>query len=54
MRRVLAHNEALNPIFSVSLKYFIGYNTIKNKLRKRAWRELILKNLVFFNKINIF
>ena len=32
----LLNNDALKHIFSVSVKYFIDYNAVKNKLRKRA------------------
>ncbi|MFH6993794.1 DUF5916 domain-containing protein [Flavobacterium sp. FlaQc-48] len=32
----LLNNDALNHVFSVSVKYFIDYNAVKNKLRKRA------------------
>ena len=32
----LLNNEALKHVFSVSVKYFIDYNAVKNKLRKRA------------------
>jgi hypothetical protein len=32
----LLNNEALNHVFSVSVKYFIDYNAVKNKVRKRA------------------
>lgn len=32
----LLNNEALKHIFSVSVKYFIDYNAVRNKLRKRA------------------
>ncbi|PWK03235.1 hypothetical protein BC749_1011330 [Flavobacterium araucananum] len=32
----LLNNDALNHIFSVSVKYFIDYNAVKNKVRKRA------------------
>ena len=32
----LLNNTALKHIFSVSIKYFIDYNAIKNKIRKRA------------------
>lgn len=32
----LLNNDALKHIFSVSVKYFIDYNAVKNSLRKRA------------------
>ncbi|OMQ11216.1 DUF5916 domain-containing protein [[Flexibacter] sp. ATCC 35103] len=32
----LLNNEALKHIFSISVKYFIDYNAVKNKVRKRA------------------
>jgi hypothetical protein len=32
----LLNNQALKHIFSVSVKYFIDYNAVKNKIRKRA------------------
>jgi hypothetical protein len=32
----LLNNEALKHVFSVSVKYFIDYNAVKNKLRRRA------------------
>ncbi|WP_369014385.1 DUF5916 domain-containing protein [Flavobacterium anhuiense] len=32
----LLNNDALKHIFSVSVKYFIDYNAVKNKIRKRA------------------
>ncbi|MBF4508473.1 carbohydrate binding family 9 domain-containing protein [Flavobacterium sp. JLP] len=32
----LLNNDALKHIFSISVKYFIDYNAVKNKLRKRA------------------
>ncbi|WP_166920470.1 DUF5916 domain-containing protein [Flavobacterium poyangense] len=32
----LLNNDALKHIFSVSVKYFIDYNAVKNKLRNRA------------------
>ncbi|MDQ6472584.1 DUF5916 domain-containing protein [Flavobacterium sp. LHD-80] len=32
----LLNNEALKHVFSISVKYFIDYNAVKNKLRKRA------------------
>ncbi|MCD9575918.1 DUF5916 domain-containing protein [Flavobacterium soyae] len=32
----LLTNDALKHIFSVSVKYFIDYNAVKNKVRKRA------------------
>lgn len=32
----LLNNDALKHIFSVSVKYFIDYNAVKNKVRKRA------------------
>ncbi|WP_426486322.1 DUF5916 domain-containing protein [Flavobacterium sp. 2] len=32
----LLNNDALKHVFSVSVKYFIDYNAVKNKLRKRA------------------
>ncbi|MHC0446030.1 DUF5916 domain-containing protein [Flavobacterium sp. 3-218] len=32
----LLNNDALNHIFSISVKYFIDYNAVKNKVRKRA------------------
>ncbi|GIQ57505.1 hypothetical protein Flavo103_06410 [Flavobacterium collinsii] len=32
----LLNNQALKHIFSVSVKYFIDYNSVKNKIRKRA------------------
>lgn len=32
----LLTNDALKHIFSVSVKYFIDYNAVKNKIRKRA------------------
>ncbi|KQO32884.1 hydrolase [Flavobacterium sp. Leaf82] len=32
----LLNNDALKHIFSISVKYFIDYNAVKNKVRKRA------------------
>ncbi|WP_264536339.1 carbohydrate binding family 9 domain-containing protein [Flavobacterium sp. N1736] len=32
----LLNNTALKHVFSVSVKYFIDYNAVKNKIRKRA------------------
>lgn len=32
----LLNNDALKHVFSVSVKYFIDYNAVKNKFRKRA------------------
>jgi hypothetical protein len=32
----LLNNQALKHIFSVSVKYFIDYNGVKNKIRRRA------------------
>ena len=32
----LLNNSALKHVFSVSVKYFIDYNAVKNKIRKRA------------------
>lgn len=32
----LLNNQALKHIFSVSVKYFIDYNAVKNKIRRRA------------------
>ncbi|WP_035651703.1 DUF5916 domain-containing protein [Flavobacterium sp. ASV13] len=32
----LLNNDALKHVFSVSVKYFIDYNAVKNKIRKRA------------------
>lgn len=32
----LLTNDALKHIFSISVKYFIDYNAVKNKIRKRA------------------
>jgi len=32
----LLNNDALKHAFSISVKYFIDYNAVKNKLRKRA------------------
>ncbi|MEN2401577.1 DUF5916 domain-containing protein [Flavobacterium sp. MC2016-06] len=32
----LLNNDALKHIFSISVKYFIDYNAVKNKLRNRA------------------
>ncbi|WP_394776061.1 DUF5916 domain-containing protein [Flavobacterium sp.] len=32
----LLNNDALKHIFSISMKYFIDYNAVKNKVRKRA------------------
>jgi len=45
----LLNNDVLKQVFSVSVKYFIDYNALKNKVGKRASRELILKNKAFFN-----
>lgn len=32
----LLNNDALKHVFSISVKYFIDYNAVKNKIRKRA------------------
>lgn len=32
----LLNNDALKHVFSISVKYFIDYNAVKNKFRKRA------------------
>ena len=32
----LLNNDALKHIFSISVKYFIDYNAVKNKIRNRA------------------
>ncbi|MDR7371818.1 DUF5916 domain-containing protein [Flavobacterium aquidurense] len=32
----LLNNDTLKHVFSISVKYFIDYNAVKNKLRKRA------------------
>lgn len=32
----LLNNDALKHIFSISIKYFIDYNAVRNKVRKRA------------------
>ncbi|WP_264554305.1 DUF5916 domain-containing protein [Flavobacterium sp. N2038] len=32
----LLNNETIKHVFSVSVKYFIDYNAVKNKLRRRV------------------
>ncbi|RED22017.1 carbohydrate binding protein with CBM9 domain [Flavobacterium cutihirudinis] len=34
--KALLNNDALKHVFSISVKYFIDYNAVKNKFRKRA------------------